>query len=220
MSQNMDDLKELEELKTAYDLLDQRLDGQEIVSDEQLRTVMERRLTGVRRYTKTFLLTFNIVAIPLIAVLMYLEDRLDRENIIGLAILWVVSLLFGILFLRKTGRENYAFSDLTTVCKRDAKYQKLLKIYNYTVCLYWIAFSFVTSLFSLHSKEEYIVWLVLLLLASGAAALGGFAGKSIMEDLSSIDPKTGMRTIPRWLNILLIIVFLLIILFRIIIKTL
>ena len=220
MSQNMDDLKELEELKTAYDLLDQRLDGQEIVSDEQLRTVMERRLTGVRRYTKTFLLTFNIGAIPLIAVLMYLEDRLHRENIIGLAILWVVSLLFGILFLRKTGRENYAFSDLTTVCKRDAKYQKLLKIYNYTVCLYWIAFSFVTSLFSLHSKEEYIVWLVLLLLASGAAALGGFAGKSIMEDLSSIDPKTGMRTIPRWLNILLIIVFLLIILFRIIIKTL
>lgn len=220
MSQNMDDLKELEKLKTAYDLLDQRLDGQEIVSDEQLRAVMERRLTGVRRYTKTFLLTFNIVAIPLIAVLMYLEDRLDRENIIGLAILWVVSLLFGILFLRKTGRENYAYSDLTTVCKRDAKYQKLLKIYNYTVCLYWIAFSFVTSLFSLHSKEEYIVWLVLLLLASGAAALGGFAGKSIMEDLSSIDPKTGMRTIPRWLNILLIIVFLSIILFRIIIKTL
>ena len=216
----MDDLKELEKLKTAYDLLDQRLDGQEIVSDEQLRTVMERRLTGVRRYTKTFLLTINIVAIPLIAVLMYLEDRLDRENIIGLAILWVVSLLFGILFLRKTGRENYAYSDLTTVCKRDAKYQKLLKIYNYTVCLYWIAFSFVTSLFSLHSKEEYIVWLVLLLLASGAAALGGFAGKSIMEDLSSIDPKTGMRTIPRWLNILLIIIFLLIILFRIIIKTL
>ena len=216
----MDDLKELEELKTTYNLLDQRLDGQEIVSDEQLRTVMERRLTGVRRYTKTFLLTFNIVAIPLIAVLMYLEDRLDRENIIGLAILWVVSLLFGILFLRKTGRENFAFSDLTTVCKRDAKYQKLLKIYNYTVCLYWIAFSFVTSLFSLHSKEEYIVWLVLLLLASGAAALGGFAGKSIMEDLSSIDPKTGMRTIPRWLNILLIIIFLLIILFRIIIKTL
>lgn len=216
----MDDLKELEELKTTYNLLDQRLDGQDIVSDEQLRTVMERRLTGVRRYTKTFLLTLNIVAIPLIAVLMYLEDRLDRENIIGLAILWVVSLLFGILFLRKTGRENFAFSDLTTVCKRDAKYQKLLKIYNYTVCLYWIAFSFVTSLFSLHSKEEYIVWLVLLLLASGAAALGGFAGKSIMEDLSSIDPKTGMRTIPRWLNILLIIIFLLIILFRIIIKTL
>ena len=73
MKQNMDDLKELEELKTAYDLLDQRLDGQEIVSDEQLRTVMERRLTGVRRYTKTFLLTFNIVAIPLIA---------DRKSVV------------------------------------------------------------------------------------------------------------------------------------------
>ena len=220
MKQNMDDLKELEELKTAYDLLDQRLDGQEIVSDEQLRAVMERRLTGVRRYAKTFLLTLNIAAIPFVAVFMYLDDRLDKEKIIGLAIMWVASLLFGILFLRKTGRENYAYSDLTTVCRQDAKYQKLLKIYNYTVCLYWIAFSFVTSLFSLHSKEEYIVWLVLLLLASGAAALGGFAGKSIMEDLSSIDPKTGMRTIPRWLNILLIIVFLLIILFRIIIKTL
>ena len=30
MKQNMNDLKELEELKSAYDLLDQRLDGQEI----------------------------------------------------------------------------------------------------------------------------------------------------------------------------------------------
>lgn len=220
MKQNMDDLKELEELKTAYDLLDQRLDGQEIVSDEQLRAVMERRLTGVRRYTKTFLLTLNIAAIPLMAVLMYLDDRLDKEKIIGLVIMWVASLLFGILFLRKTGRENYAYSDLTTVCKRDAKYQKLLKIYNYTVCLYWIGFSFVGALFSLHSTEEIIVWVVLALLASGAVVLGTIGGKAIAEDISTVDPKTGMRTTPKWLSVLIIIIFLAVIIFRIIIKNL
>ena len=218
MKQNMDDLKELEELKTAYDLLDQRLDGQEIVSDEQLRAVMERRLTGVRRYTKTFILTLNIVAIPLMAVFMYLEDRLDKEKIIGLVFMWVASLLFGILFLRKTGRENYAYSDLTTVCRQDAKYQKLLKIYNYTACIYWIAFSQVAALFHLHSKEEIIVWLVLLLLVSGAVALGTIGGKAITEDISTVDPKTGMRTIPKWLSVLIIIIFLAVIIFRIIIK--
>ena len=98
MKQNMDDLKELEELKTTYNLLDQRLDGQEIVSDEQLRKVMERRLTGVHKYAKTLLLSFNVIAIPLMVLLMYVEDRLDKDNIIGLVIMWIASLLFGICF--------------------------------------------------------------------------------------------------------------------------
>ena len=36
MSENKNELYELEDLKVAYNLMDERLDGQEIVSDEQL----------------------------------------------------------------------------------------------------------------------------------------------------------------------------------------
>ena len=217
MKQNMDDLKELEELKATYNLLDQRLDGQDIVSDEQLRTVMERRLTGVHKYTKTLLLSFNVIAIPLMVLLMYVEDRLDKDNIIGLVIMWIASLLFGILFLKNTGRENYAYLDLTTVCKRDAKYQKLLKYYNITACLYWIAYSLIAALFHLHSTEEFIVWFILALLVAGAAAFGIFIGKTFHDELP-IDPKTGMRSTPKWLNILIIIIVAIWFLFRIITK--
>ena len=41
---DMLELHELDELKAAYNLMDERLDGQEIVSDEQLREAMMRRL--------------------------------------------------------------------------------------------------------------------------------------------------------------------------------
>ena len=45
---NVLELHELDELKAAYNLMDERLDGQEIVSDEQLREVMMRKFTDIR----------------------------------------------------------------------------------------------------------------------------------------------------------------------------
>ena len=42
MSENVLELHELDELRAIYNLMDERLDGQEIVSEEQLRVVMGR----------------------------------------------------------------------------------------------------------------------------------------------------------------------------------
>ena len=49
MNENILELHELDELKAAYNLMDERLDGQEIVSDEQLREAMMRRFTNLRQ---------------------------------------------------------------------------------------------------------------------------------------------------------------------------
>ena len=46
---NVLELHELEELKATYKLMDERLDGQEIVSDEQFREVMMRKFTVCAR---------------------------------------------------------------------------------------------------------------------------------------------------------------------------
>ena len=46
---NVLELHELEELKAAYNLMDERLDGQEIVSDEQLRETMMHKFTDMRQ---------------------------------------------------------------------------------------------------------------------------------------------------------------------------
>ena len=52
MSENMNELHELEELKTTYNLMDERLDGQEIVSNEQIRDAMYRKFTDMRQNIK------------------------------------------------------------------------------------------------------------------------------------------------------------------------
>ena len=52
MSENVLDLHELDELKAAYNQMDERLDGQEIVSDENLREAMYNKFVNIRRDVK------------------------------------------------------------------------------------------------------------------------------------------------------------------------
>ena len=66
MSENVLELNELEELKATYNLMDERLDGQEIVSDEQLREVMMRKFSDMRQYAKEWLIWMNVVFVPVL----------------------------------------------------------------------------------------------------------------------------------------------------------
>lgn len=218
MAQNNNELLELEELKTAYNLIDKRLDGQEIVSDEQLRIVMERRLTNIRSTTKGYLIGVNLIGAPLVAVWMHFENRLTTDNIIGLSVLWIASLLFGYFFLKRTGRTNYADYDMTTVCAQDAKYHKLLKWYIYATAMYWMIFTFITSLFDLillsnFSWGHLIVWLVLFALVIGVS-IGGFKLGRFIVKSGPVDPMTGEHKTPKWIYVVGIVLLLILIGFR------
>ena len=213
----MDDLKELEELKTTYNLLEQRLDGQEIVSDKQLREVMERRLININRYLKTTLIALNLIATPLFALFLYLVRDLTVENIIGLILMWTVSLVFGIMFYRKTSRTYYAGWDITTICNQDAKYQTLLKWYNIVTCMFWMAYTSMKSLFTVHDMAEFIVWLIIMALLAGASFVGLKLGKAINRRMPT-DPETGLRQNPKWLNAAIIIITLALAVFYVITK--
>ena len=212
MTQKNNELLELEELKTAYNLMDKRLDGQEIVSDEQLRKVMERRLTSVRSTVKGYVIGINLIAAPITALWFHFDNRLTTDNIIGLSILWIASLLFGFFFLRKTGRTIYADYDMTTVCAMDAKYQKLLKWYIYATAMYWMIFTFITSLFDLillsnFSWGHLIVWLVLFALLIGAS-IGGFKLGRFIVKSGPVDPMTGEHKTPKWFFVVVFIILL------------
>ena len=64
---NVLELHELEELKAAYNLMDERLDGQEIVSDEQLRETMMHKFTDMRQNLKEGLVWGNLLFVPALA---------------------------------------------------------------------------------------------------------------------------------------------------------
>ena len=95
MSENMNELYELEDLKVAYNLMDERLDGQEIVSDEQLREAMYRKFANIRENVKEALIWGNLIFVPVLAWWAWVNSRLTLLGIILLGVYWVASLLLG-----------------------------------------------------------------------------------------------------------------------------
>ena len=156
---------------------------------------------------------------PLIRQYDLIEKTTDLtvENIIGLILMWTVSLVFGILFYRKTSRTYYAGWDITTICNQDAKYQKLLKWYNIATCMFWMAYTSLRSLFTVHDMAEFIVWLIIMALLAGASFVGLKLGKAINRRMPT-DPDTGLPQSPKWLNAAIIIITLALAVFYVITK--
>lgn len=127
MSENILELHELDELKAAYKLMDERLDGQEIVSEEQLREVMGRRMNFIRKDAKQLVIMINLVLLPLIAFVEYYNGRLNWLGSIVLAVDWITTFLFGLYLMRLARTDEYSTSDVKTLCEKNSLYQKLTK---------------------------------------------------------------------------------------------
>ena len=121
MSENMNELHELEELKTTYNLMDERLDGQEIVSNEQIRDAMYRKFTDMRQNIKENLIWGNLIFVPVLAWWAWANGRLTLLGIILLGVYWVASLIFRFVILRRTKKEDYGSYDLKTLVERESK---------------------------------------------------------------------------------------------------
>ena len=124
MSENVLELNELEELKATYNLMDERLDGQEIVSDEQLREVMMRKFSDMRQNAKEWLIWMNVVFVPVLLWDSWTRSRLTLLGIILLAVYWVASLVFKFVILRKTKKEDYGSYDLNTLVDKESRYSR------------------------------------------------------------------------------------------------
>ena len=124
MNENILELHELDELKAAYNLMDERLDGQEIVSDEQLREVMYRKFTDMRQNAKEALIWGNLIFVPALAWWAWAVGRLTLFGIILLSVYWVASLIFRFVILRRTKKEDYGGYDLKTLVEKEASYAK------------------------------------------------------------------------------------------------
>ena len=124
MNENILELHELDELKAAYNQMDERLEGQEIVSDENLREAMYNKFADMRRNVKESLVWLNLVLVPLFLWKDWYDNTLTLFGIIVMAVYWVASLLFRFFILRKTKKEDYGSYDLKTLTEKEARYQK------------------------------------------------------------------------------------------------
>jgi len=140
MNENILELHELDELKAAYNQMDERLEGQEIVSDENLREAMYNKFADIRRNVKESLVWLNLVLVPLFLWKDWYDNTLTLFGIIVMAVYWVASLLFRFFILRKTKKEDYGSYDLKTLTEKEARYQKNINWATIIFVLFWVVY--------------------------------------------------------------------------------
>lgn len=201
MSENVLELNELEELKATYNLMDERLDGQEIVSDEQLREVMMRKFGDMRQNAKEWLIWMNVVFVPVLLWDSWTRSRLTLLGIVLLAVYWVASLVFKFVILRKTKKEDYGSYDLNTLVEKESRYSRNIMWGNIVTLLFFVVY-FVQMLWSDGMRIVLFFGILLLLLL-----IAVFSRKLTIKykyNGQAIDPATGKPRVlksGKWLRI-------------------
>lgn len=205
MNENILELHELDELKAAYNLMDERLDGQEIVSDEQLREAMMRKFNDIRESLKEGLIWTNLLFVPALAWWAWATSQLTLFGIILLSVYWVASLIFRFVILRRTKKEDYGSYDLKTLVEKESSYAKNIKWGSIVTLIFfavfflqmfigqktsWIIFVVMASIFII---SFLVRWLVIKYKYNGQA----------------IDPATGKSRVlgSKWITIFIYVVF-------------
>ena len=156
---NVLELHELDELKAAYNLMDERLDGQEIVSDEQLREAMMRRFTNLRQSLKQNLIWGDLLFVPVLAWWAWAYSSLSLVGIIILGVYFVASVIFRLVMLRRTKKEDYGSYDLKTLVEKEANYTKNVKWFSIGSAIFIIAFFLL--MFVGRARIELYIFLIL-----------------------------------------------------------
>ena len=198
MTQNNNELLELEQLKATYNKIDERLDGQEIVSDEQLRQAMCDKFADMRRNLKEGLIWTNLLLIPLFIWHWHIEGELTMVSFILLGVYWLVSLLIKIFFLKKTGKEDFGSYDLKTLTEKESQYNKNITRTSMAMVVFWLVFIVQWFLTKGKSGAAFLLAMLLVLF------MGLFIRSVIIRTRfngQAIDPETGKPRIleVKWL---------------------
>ena len=189
MKENILELHELDELKAAYNLMDERLDGQEIVSDEQLREAMMRRFTNLRQNLKQNLIWGDLLFVPVLAWWAWAYSSLSLVGIIILGVYFVASVIFRLVMLRRTKKEDYGSYDVKTLVEKEANYTKNVKWFSIGSIIFIIAF-FLLMLAGI-GRTAWVIFIILNLVILIPVLIRWLVIKYKYNG-QALDPATGM----------------------------
>ena len=205
MNENILELHELDELKAAYNLMDERLDGQEIVSDEQLRETMMHKFTDMRQNLKEGLVWGNLLFVPALAWWAWAVGRLTIFGIILLSVFWLASLVLKFVILRRTKKADYGSYDLKTLVEKESRYSK--NIIRGNIATFILLIVFFLQLFIGRGKSGLIIVVVMTLIV----LIGICIRKLVIKykyNGQAIDPATGKPRVlgAKWISTLMIVI--------------
>ena len=203
MKENILELHELDELKAAYNQMDERLEGQEIVSDENLREAIYNKFANLRQSAKEGLVYFNLIFVPVILWRDWSNQTITLFGTIVMTVYWVASLLFRMFILRKTKKEDYGTYDLKTLTEKESRYQKNINRGTVVFLLFWVAYFL--QWFWVDVKKGIVFFVTMLVILIPVAAR--YLIIKYKYNGEAIDPATGKPRVltAKWFKIILFV---------------
>ena len=159
MKEEKINLSELEELKESYQIMNEKLESQEIITPDQIRAATEQKVEYLETELKTILIWGFIVAFPLLILFFHISYGLSTCALIISGAYCLVNAVVSAFMLRRIRRKDMAALDLSTLMTRERRYRKTFLIMLVLSEVFWVAFSFIFMTNSLG-----IIMLVILIL--------------------------------------------------------
>lgn len=142
MTDNTFNLDELNELKQAYHLIDEKLDGKEIITPEQIRKATLKNISLFTRLYKSGT-TWSLYALtPVLILTLAVSPKMTTTGIWILCIYMAIDILLHILLLRRIKRVDHSELDLRTLLKEEIFYNKTAFALSSVGFLFWIVFNY------------------------------------------------------------------------------
>ena len=142
MTDNTFNLDELNELKQAYHLIDEKLDGKEIITPEQIRKATLKNISLFTRLFKSGT-TWSLYALtPVLILTLAVSPKMTTTGIWILCIYMAIDILLHILLLRRIKRVDHSELDLRTLLKEEVFYNKTAFALSSVGFLFWIVFNY------------------------------------------------------------------------------
>ena len=184
MTDNTFNLNELNELKQAYQLIDEKLDGKEIVTPEQIRTVTLKNINIFKNMFK-FSTSWSLFAFtPILVIIFVLSPRMTTCGLWILGIYLAVDFLLHFLLIRKMNLVDHSELDLRTLLSEENFYNKSAFALTCVGFAFWIVFNY----FFLGIGAS-VAMLVLFILAIGTRTRFFTKKVSVRELTMPVEPK-------------------------------
>ena len=143
MTDNTFNLDELQELKQAYQLIDEKLDGKEIVTPEQIRTVTLKNIGFFKSTFKRDLTWSSLAFVPITILYLVINNLYTVQSLCVLCIYYAIELTLRFLLVRKMNRTDLSALDLKTLLEEEKSYMKANAGIAFLAFAFWITYSLI-----------------------------------------------------------------------------
>ena len=142
MTDNTFNLDELNELKQAYQLIDEKLDGKEIVTPDQIRKATLQNISIFKNMFKMGTSWALFAFTPLLIITFAFSPNMSATGIWILCIYLAIDLLLHFLLIRKMNRMDHSELDLRTLLSEESFFTKSAFALSCAGFIFWIVFNY------------------------------------------------------------------------------